>query len=417
MAACQPLSYESGFVSGVLNFTDCQAKNIGSGGYQMLSAPGSTLSLVLTGFLTIFIALWGYRMMFGQTPGVRDGVMALAKIGIVLALATSWPAYRALVYDVALHGPAEIAGGVGAPAGLPGAQGGIVARLQGVDIGLIELARVGVGTLEEMPKTTQGRIVGGQQQAVVLADRQPTSFDPWALGGARVMFLVTALAGFASVRLVAGLLLALGPFFIAFLLFDGTRGLFEGWVRGLAAAALGAVAVTVLLGVELALIEPWLTDMLARRSVNLAVTGAPTELFVVTTVFALTVLAALAATTRLAMGFRMPPSWRAASSQLVSTIVGNQGQQGQAAVQQHVPAEQHSRAAAVAEAVAATQRREAAVAVATAAAASAAAPQRQSAQGLARDLPRTAPTPLGQSYTRRTRARTTGSAGKRDSGA
>ena len=34
------------------------------------------------------------------------------------------------------------------------------------------------------------------------------------------------------VRLIAGLLLALGPFFVAFLLFDGTRGLFEGWVRG-----------------------------------------------------------------------------------------------------------------------------------------------------------------------------------------
>jgi len=415
MAACQPLNYESGFVSGVLNFTDCQAQNIGSGGYQALSAPGSTLSLVLTAFLTIFIALYGYRMLFGQTPGVRDGVMALAKIGIVLALATSWPAYRALVYDVALHGPAEIAGDVGAPAGLPGAQGGLVARLQGADAGFIELARVGVGTLSDAPKTTQPRIVGGQQQQVVIADQQPSSFDPWALGGARVMFLVTALAGFASVRLVAGLLLALGPFFIAFLLFEGTRGLFEGWVRGLAAAALGAVAVTVLLGVELALIEPWLTDLLLRRAMNLAVVGAPTELFVVTSMFALTILAALTATTRLAMGFRMPQSWRAASSQLIANLAGNQ-QASPATINQHVPAEQHSRAAAVAEAVAATQRRETAMAVATAAGASAGAP-RQSAQGLARDNVPPAPTPLGQSYTRRTRARSSGSAGKRDSGA
>lgn len=410
MAACQPLTYESGFVSGVLNFTDCQAQNIGSGGYQALAAPGSTLSLVLTGLLTIFVALYGYRMLFGQTPGVRDGVLALAKIGIVLALATSWPAYRALVYDVTFHGPAEIAGDVGAPAGLPGAQGGLVARLAGVDVGFIELNKAGTGNLAEAEKATQTRTVNGQTQQVITADHQPDSFEPWALGGARVMYLVTALGGFAAVRLVAGLLLALGPFFIAFLLFDGTRGLFEGWVRGLAAAALGAVAISVILGVELALLEPWLTELLARRAVRLSVVGAPTELLVVTMAFALAVLAALATVTRLAMGFRMPPSWRATASNLVTNLTGAQGQ-SRAAAQQHVPAEQHSRAAAVAEAVAATQRREQAMAVASAAQA-----PRQSATGLARDLPPPAPTPLGQSYTRRTRARSSGSAGRRDSG-
>lgn len=411
MAACQPLTYESGFVSGVLNFTDCQAQNIGEGGYQAFAAPGSTLSLVLTGFLTIFVALYGYRMLFGQTPGVRDGVLALAKIGIVLALATSWPAYRALVYDVSLHGPAEIAGDVGAPAGLPGAQGGLVARLSGVDVGFIELNKAGVGTLDETPKSTTTRVVNGQTQQVISADHQPDTFEPTALGYARVMYLVTAIGGFAAVRLVAGLLLALGPFFIAFLLFDGTRGLFEGWIRGLAGAALGAVAISVILGVELALLEPWLTELLARRAVRLSIVGAPTELLVVTMSFALAVIAALATVTRLAMGFRMPPSWRATASNLISNIAGNQAAPRPATVQQHVPAEQHSRAAAVAEAIASTQRREQAQAVAAAAQA-----PRQSAAGTARDLPPQAPTPLGQSYTRRTRARTSGSAGRRDSG-
>ncbi|WP_204350118.1 type IV secretion system protein, partial [Serratia marcescens] len=69
-------------------------------------------------------------------------------------------------------------------------------------------------------------------------------------GTARVTFLTATIAAYASVRLVAGLLLALGPLFIALLLFEGTRSLFEGWVRGLVAAILGAVAVTILLGVE-----------------------------------------------------------------------------------------------------------------------------------------------------------------------
>lgn len=409
MAACQALTYESGFISGMLNFVDCQAQNIGSQGYQALAAPGSTLSLLLTGFLTLFVAFYGYRMLFGQTPGVRDGVMAMAKIGIVLALATSWPAYRALFYDVALHGPAEIAASVGAPAGLPGSNGGLVARLQGVDAALIALDKAGVGGVEERQRQTTTRTVGGQQQQVVQAPREPGAFEPWALGGARVLYLVTAIAGFASVRLVAGLLLALGPFFIAFLLFDGTRGLFEGWIRGLAAAALGAVGVTVLLGIELALMEPWLTNLLARRAVKLSVVGAPTEILVVTMVFAVTLAVMLASITRLAMGFRMPASVRTASSQLVSALRGDGPVQRPAIAGPQMPAAERSRAAAVAEAVAQTQRRETAQSTASAI-------QRQAvAPGISRDLPPPAPVPLGQSYSRRTRARASGSAGKRDS--
>lgn len=408
MALCQPLTYSSGFVTGMLNFIDCQAQNLGSQGYQALAAPGSTLSLLLTGFLTLFVAFHGYRMLFGHTPGVRDGVMALAKIGIVLALATSWPAYRALFYDVALHGPAEIAAGVGAPAGLPGSNGGIVARLQGVDAALIALDKAGIGPVEERTRVTETQMVNGQPQTVVRAEREPDGFQGWAIGAARVFFLVTAIAGFAAVRLVAGLLLALGPFFIAFLLFDGTRGLFEGWVRGLAAAALGAVGVTLLLGVELALMEPWLTELLARRAARLSIVGTPTELMVVTLVFALTLIAMLAAVTRLAMGFRMPASVRAASSRLVETLRGDQQVQRPAIAGAQSPAEQRSRAAAVAEAVAATQRREAAQVTVNAT-------TRQTAQTLGRDLPPPAPVPLGQSYSRRTRNRSSGSAGRRDS--
>jgi len=90
MAACQPLTYESGFVSGVLNFTDCQAQNIGAGGYQALAAPGSTLSIVLTGLLTIFVALYGYRMLFGQTPNnpTANGHWVAISAGFSMAIAS-----------------------------------------------------------------------------------------------------------------------------------------------------------------------------------------------------------------------------------------------------------------------------------------------------------------------------------------
>ena len=89
--ACPSISPGGAFLSGVLSYVDCQAQAIGQGGYQALTAPGSIVAVLLTGLLTIFVALFGYRMIMGQTPGTRDGVMALVKIGVVLALATSWP--------------------------------------------------------------------------------------------------------------------------------------------------------------------------------------------------------------------------------------------------------------------------------------------------------------------------------------
>ncbi len=184
-----------------------------------------------------------------------------------------------------------------------------------------------------------------------------SGFDGLALGGARILFLAGAIGSLAAVRLIAGLLLALGPFFIAFLLFDGTRGLFEGWLRVLAGAALGALGSAILLGVELALLEPWLIQLLAIRAADQPITGVPVELFAVTLVFALALLAVLVAAGRVAFGFRLPPAWRSAPVQLAQAL---RGEAPAAAAARAIPAAAggRSRAVAVADAVAATQRRE-----------------------------------------------------------
>ena len=96
-SACPVIAPEAGFVRWVLSFVDCQAQSLGADSYLAMLAPGSTLSLVLTGFLTLFVAMFGYRLLLGHSPDLREGVMSLVKIGFVVALATSWPAYRTLV--------------------------------------------------------------------------------------------------------------------------------------------------------------------------------------------------------------------------------------------------------------------------------------------------------------------------------
>jgi type IV secretion system protein VirB6 len=408
IAACTATPQGAVFVRRMMDFVDCQAQAIGAGGYQALAAPGSTLSLVLTGFLTLVVALFGYRLLLGRTPSVRDGVLTLVKIGIVLALATSWTAYRTLIYDVAMRGPAELAADIGRPAALPGAGGGLVGRLAFADRAFQQLAVAGTGNLV-VPAAPAGNTTG--QPSLQTPDMFP-GFSSFALGGARIVFLTAALGALALVRLIAGLLLALGPFFIAFLLFEGTRGLFEGWIRVLAGAALGAIGTAVVLGVQLALLEPWLVDLLRRRYAEQAIPSAPVELLVATLLFALVIFGILYASARVAMGFRLPPAWRSASGQVASALRGDEFRYAGIAGERGIaPGENRSRAATLVDAVAASQRREAAQ---SQPGASAGPGSRIRHDGPARDIPTQTAAPLGQSYRRRTTGRVSARAGRRD---
>lgn len=396
MACPTPTPGGGGFVGGILRFVDCEAQTIGAAGYQALATPGSPFWLILTGLLTLFVAVFGYRMILGHVPSVREGVLAFVKIGIVLVLATSWPAYRPLVYDTVFRGPAELSAQIGGASGLPGATGGMTSRLEATDAALVSLAVQGTGLPSANSATTPPMFAG---------------FEPFALGGSRILFLIGLLGAFAAVRLIAGLLLAVAPLFIAFLLFDSTRGLFEGWLRVLGGAALGALGTSIILGVELALLEPWLSSLLAARAAGIAVPSAPVELLVVTLLFALVFVAMLWALARLAMGFRFAtvvPALSPFMQQDAGTATRRVETAGSRAPS---PQEGHSRAAAVADAVAAGQRRDAAQATS---AGIVGAGTRVPVQAMTRDTDQGAAVPLGQSYRRRTTGRVSASAGRRD---
>jgi type IV secretion system protein VirB6 len=293
MDLCPAIPHSAGFISSITGFIDCQSQVLGSGAWNALAAPGSTLAVVLMGFLTIFITLVGYNLLLGQSITVRSGTTAIVKIGAVFALATSWPAYRTLVYDLVTVGPSQLVSEIGPQAGVVGSDGTLTQRLDVADQSLAQLAVVGPGT---PPPNAAANIppalFGG--------------FDSFALGGSRILFELTALSALGIVRIIAGLMLALGPFFIAFLMFENTRGLFEGWMRVLAGTALAAIGGSIALGLELALIEPWLSDVLARRMTGEALPTVSTELFALSTAFALMTVAALWASFRVASAFQLP---------------------------------------------------------------------------------------------------------------
>jgi len=342
MAACTGIP--AGFVSSMTSYIDCQAQVLGSGSWATLSTPGSTLTIVLTGFLTLFIALIGYNLVLGTALTVREGTLAFVKIGVVFALATSWPAYRTLVYDLVIDGPGQLVAEIGRQARVVGSDGTLSQRLDLTDQSLSQLAMLGAGN--------------PPPGSMVQAPPPPFGgFDAFALGGSRILFLLTAVAGLVAVRIVAGLMLALGPFFIAFLLFDGTRSLFEGWIRVLAGAALAAVGVAIALGLELALIEPWLSGVLARRMAGEALPTMPTELFVLVTLFTIVVIASLYGCVRVAQAFRVPLQLRASSAD-IGQVLARRTTATPANRQTAAVEGERSRAAAVASVLTAMNRRE-----------------------------------------------------------
>jgi type IV secretion system protein VirB6 len=400
---CPTLEQGGSFLSGTLYFLDCQAQQIGAQGYQILAAPGSTASMVLTGLLTLFIALIGYRLLLGQRLRISDAVLMMVKLGIVLTFATSWPAYRTLIYDVALRSPAELTAAIGGASTLPGAQGGLVPRLEIADRALATLAIVGTGGAP----TARG--IG----ATTVSDQTPppfVGFNAFALGSSRIIFLFGVIGAFAIVRIITGLLLATAPLFFAFLLFDGSRGLFEGWVRVLVAATLGAFGTAMILGIELAFLEPWLNELLTIRAAQGSIPSAPTELLVVTSVFCLVLAATLYAMGRLAAAFRLPRFQPATASHHMGDFREKTILQQLGGSTRTPPQELQSRVLAIAGAVAASQRRDNAIEAAAAASVQARPPRR----ALSGQSPSSGVSTLGQAGRRRAGTRVSTSAERRD---
>lgn len=261
--ACPAIRTGEQFLAASLAHIDCQAQTIGAYGFGALADPGSPVSLALGSLLAVFVALFGIRLLLGYPIGGRDVVTDVVKVGIVLTLATSWPAWRVLGYDLVIAGPQDLARAIGLAAQLPGSAGDLAARLQNADAGIAALNSYGSGRL--------GVATG----------------DWFQLGFARSAFLTGTLGPLALVRLATGILLAIAPLMAGLLLFGITRPIFAGWLKGLVMVFLSSLGLTLLLGTELALLEPWLQDALAKRAADYQTLDAPVEILVTTLAFAL----------------------------------------------------------------------------------------------------------------------------------
>lgn len=250
--ACTTL-VDDGVIRGVIATVDCQTRAYAEGGYLALTAGSSVFQAALTVLLTIYVALIGYRMLFAQgDTRLSDAPGIALRIGLILALVTSWSTFQTLVFDMADRAPIEIAGIASAPI-LNQNDSPLAARpVEGLQAAYEELT---------LTAAAYGRVAGPDAKSY----SSPQAAAAEAVGLATGVLFLSSAGVISAAKLTIGVLTAVGPLFIILALVQATRGLFVGWVRALIAAALTTLVTWLLVVLMLSVLDPWLATLEEQR--------------------------------------------------------------------------------------------------------------------------------------------------------
>lgn len=319
-----------GLVKGLLETVDCNIREGVQGGYNAFFGPGSTLGAVITVLLTIYVALLGFRLLTGRTDlRVGDLPMIAIKLGAVVMLTTSWASYQSLVFALLFDGPAELAASLLSSVPVQGGAGGgadIFARLQSTFDQLTQsasalalvnengqpnaagLATSGGGLVLQAAPGTDPEALKGLAPVIQMrsALQGGPAFGATALWLSAVTLLVSTLGLLILAKLMLGLLLAIGPLFVGLLLFETTKGFFEGWLRTALGFALVPLATVVFMAGLLASLEPSLQSLAAARTESRYALEPVLTVLVVVLTFTAVFASVLGMCMRLVAGFRLP---------------------------------------------------------------------------------------------------------------
>ena len=223
-------------VAAALRGVDCIAGEASAAAFGRLFAPGGSLGTVLTLVLTLFIALFAFALLTGRTNiGIRSLVPRMMTLGLVLTFATSWIAYQSVVWNLAVATPDYLAGI------LTGAKGSATDTFaQKIDVVFIAI------------------------QEASGANEEFSAFSPEGMMWLGAMLFMLGTVGLlVTTKIALGVLVALGPIFVVMALFNGTRGLFTGWIKGLTMCALAPLFAVLGGSIMLELAVPILTALTA----------------------------------------------------------------------------------------------------------------------------------------------------------
>jgi type IV secretion system protein VirB6 len=209
---CDLAAQEAGSgIAASLTAVDCIASQVSEQAFGRLFGNNGELTVVLTILLTLYVAFFGFSLMLGRSNiSVRGLVPKMITVGLVVGFATSFVAFSTIFYNLFILGPDYLAGV------LTGSRDSATYTFaQKLDVVFLAVQDASRGISDIDMFTPPGMMWMG---AMLLL-----------LG--TVGLLVTARIGLA-------LLLAVGPIFVVLALFNGTRGLFTGWFKGVVMLAI-----------------------------------------------------------------------------------------------------------------------------------------------------------------------------------
>ncbi len=223
-------------VAAALTAVDCIASDVSEQAYSRLFGADGQLAIVLTVLLTLYVAFFGISLMLGRSNlSIRTLIPRMMTIGLVLTFVTSFVAYQNFFYNIFVLGPDWLAGA------LTGSQGSATATFATkLDIVFLAVQEASTG-----------------QENIDL-------FSPPGMMWAGAMMLLLGTVGLlVTARIGLALLLAVGPIFVVLALFNGTRGLFVGWLKGLVMLALAPIFAVVGGSIMLEMAVPILAALVA----------------------------------------------------------------------------------------------------------------------------------------------------------
>lgn len=252
MSACDALAANaSSGVAPALRAVDCLANETAASAFGRLFGGQGALVPALTLVLTLYIAFFAISLLTGRS---RIGISALTPrmmtLGLVLTFATSWVAYQSVVWNLAVGAPDQIAGI------LMGAKGSATQMFAD----RIDMIFAAVAQVADMAGGGQG---GATQNAAA------GSFTPGNLMWLGALLLLLGTVGIlVTARIALAVLLAIGPIFVVFALFPGTRGLTAGWLRGVVLTAITPLFVVVGGGLMIELLVPVVSALSMGEGIN-----------------------------------------------------------------------------------------------------------------------------------------------------
>jgi type IV secretion system protein VirB6 len=196
---------------------------------------------------TVYLMVWGYLHLTGRVEEpFANGLKRIVVLAVVLGVALHLWLYNTAIVDTFYTAPAQLAAAVVGSAD---------------PVGTIDAIWQQGGAVAEQ-LWDKGSVFGGD-------------FGYYLAGG--VVWLLIGLLCVYAMFLIAlssiasAVLLAIGPLFIALLLFDSTRRYFEAWIAQLATYALISILTVLVAALLLQIVESYAAQTAARGAAILTV--------------------------------------------------------------------------------------------------------------------------------------------------